>query len=104
MALSPPSECGVGPGGGGRRSQRSGSTVLAQVGTTLSAEALVLQMESISTTNGTECLHNNNNNIIGVAKKRGVTISKIIGFFCVHRERLLERFHLLEAGGKWPII
>ena len=55
MALSPPSECGVRPGGGGRRSQRSGSTVLAQVGTTLSAEALVLQMESISTTNGTEC-------------------------------------------------
>ena len=54
MALSPPSECGVRPGGGGRRSQRSGSTVLAQVG--MSAEALVLQMESISTNN---VLHNN---------------------------------------------
>ena len=43
-------------------------------------------------------------NIIGGAKKSRVRVSKFIGVLCVHRVRLLERFHLLQAGGKWPSI
>ena len=35
-------------------------------------------------------------------RRKGLDL-KIIGCLCVHRVRLLERFHPLQAGGIWPI-